>query len=135
MKTFTDSLGEKHNMDFLYEHIKTQKDVTCLSFKGLESFFVLYDINLIIPRLTIIRMDDGEIGQHYLVLNRNQFKGVDSQAYAGPKGVYNVETCFQVVDRFSLEGIFIPKKYKIKNRNWDIFDENSRKYIEKNKTH
>ena len=126
MKRFFGSDGREYQESQLFEYISERISSADLTFFGYKSFQVLSQNKIIIPKKTILRIDDGTTGEQYLCLPRNKAEGVTDCPYPGKKGIHSIKDIFKNYTGepiFSIDGIFIPDKFGIRPIYWKAYSE------------
>lgn len=126
MKRFFGSDRIEYKESQLLEYISERVTSADLMFYGYESFQTLAKNKMIIPKKTILRIDDGYSGEHYICLSENVAEGVVDCPYPGKEGIHEIEDLFKNYAGepiFSIDGIFIPDKFGIRPHHWKSYSE------------
>jgi hypothetical protein len=81
------------------------------SFADYLSYTKLFDADILIPGLTVLRIDNGSICPgHYVVINGETVEGVtDMGAYAGREGMHEVKELISETSEWSPSHIYFPQ--------------------------
>lgn len=109
MKMFMDYRGRNRPLPELRTYIEEQRSAVFLSFKGFDSYEILFEEGVIIPGKTVLRIDDGIAGQNYLVIDKATAEGVNCETYKGRQGRHNIRELFEEISDFSIEEFSLPK--------------------------
>lgn len=91
-----------------YMHHRIANRCPSFNFADVESFKVLFDKKILIPGITILRIDDGSIGGHYRVQTRDSVEGLCAEAYSGRPGIHSVASLINECPEWSPNPIFFP---------------------------
>ena len=93
-----------------YMHHRIEVGAPSFSFGDVESFEILFDKNILIPGITILRIDNGGIvNGHYLVHTRDEAEGLLAEFYGGRPGMHSIVKLIEECPEWSPNPVFFPE--------------------------
>ena len=78
-------------------------------FSDSESYRFLFDSDMLIPGLTLLRIDDGSVGGHYRVTSqRNYVEGVRGEAHSGREGIHHIDNLVSDCPYWEPGSLYLP---------------------------
>jgi len=99
-------------IDYVMCYLKNNMNSFC--FGDVKSYEILFDEKIIIPGITMLRIDNGSIlGGHYLALTKTEVEGIKSPAYSGHEGKHSISELIKKCPEWNPYQLFIPKSPEI----------------------